>query len=266
MKTTLFSLAAASTLLAHGMARAAEPMVRYDSFKAAGINADRWLELDSARSVSAGALHLGKTTLGGVAADTGYAFDAQTLSFADPLAVTAMAADVVVDVAGATACTANPAVGSAKLRIGGGFFNTATPTPGSAVGDVVAQIVVGRASNSADGAGELRVTGSVLKCLSADCANQKAIGAPVDLGLLSTGSKTRLSVQLDRGIKAFVFQRDAGSPVLVAYTDSDSAEAGLPAKTFSVRNVAPHCASGNRTMAQLIGRIDNVSVNKGAAR
>ena len=257
-------LAAAIVLLAHGLAHSAEPLVRYDTFKAPGINATRWVETDNARTATAGALRLSKTTQGAIGGDNGYAFELQPLTFANSNAVTAIAADVTIEAVAATACEANSVIGSSKLRIGGGFFNIATATPGSALNDVVAQVTVGRSSNSADAEGELRVNGAVALCLSADCGNQKVIGAPVDLGIATVGTTTRLSVQLDRTLKTFVFQRDDGAAVQVPYTNNDAAEAGLPAKTLSVRNLAPNCASGPRTLAKMLSKIDNVSVNKAA--
>lgn len=257
----------AAALIAAGLGAAqAASTGPYDTFDTNGLDATRWLEpdIDAVRTATGGKAVLGKRSLGSAKADSGGAFDVHALSFANSEALTTIAADVTVDSVVASACEANPLVASSKLRLGGAFFNAGTPVSGSALGDVVAQVVWSRDSNSADAPGQMRLTGAVLRCASADCSNFKVLGSLTDLGLVDPGRKTRITLRWDRTAKAFSFRRDVGLPLAVTYTEDDTQPAAKPTKSFSVRNVAPNCASGDRGEATLKVRIDNVSVNTAA--
>jgi hypothetical protein len=68
----------------------------------------------------------------------------------------------------------------------GGFFNVGVPTPGSQVGDAIAQVRLFRASSSADPAGLLRVQGLLSICSNADCSGATTVGNIVDLGTVAS--------------------------------------------------------------------------------
>lgn len=253
-------------LLTCSLAQAAS-QGNYDTFDSKGLDSSRWVEsdFDGVRSAVAGVAHLGKRSLGSASSDTGAVFDIYPLSFANAALLTSIAADVVIDNATAVACSANPMAASTKLRLGGAFFNAGTPTSGSALGDVVAQVVWARTSDSVDADDQLRLVGSVQRCTNNDCSASKPVGSSVDLGLVNLGRKARVAMRWNPAVKAFVFRRDAGIQQSVTYTDDDTTPATKPAKSFSVRNVAPNCASDERGEAGLSVRIDNVQVNASAA-
>jgi len=264
MTLTPFTFAMALAMLAQLPARA-ETMVRYDAFDGPSIDASRWVESsDSVRAIRKGGLTLSRRTLGSTTSNRGAVHEDFSLSFANASEVSAIGVTVTPQEFSASACVDNTTIGSSRLIVGGAFFNTSTPTLGSSVGDVVAQIALGRASNSTDAADELRITGTVYRCVNANCNGVKVIGSPVDLGKTTVGSKTRLLLSLDRATKTFSFQRDADAPGTVTYTDSDVAAASRPAKVIGIRNTAPNCAAGSRPEEKLTVRIDNVLVNQSA--
>lgn len=265
MKLARFALTAVGLMACHALAHA-ESLASFDTFAGKGLDSARWVEadLDTVRTVVDGRAVLGKRSLGNSVSDAGGLFDTQSLTFANGDLITALAAEVTVDSLATTACGANALPAAAKLRLGGAFFNVGTPTAGSALGDVVAQVMWSRTSDSTDAANQMRLTASVLRCTNADCSTQKLMGSAVDLGLAEVGRKVRLLMRWNPTAKAFTFRRDAGLTQAVTYLDDDTTPATKPAKSFSVRNVAPNCASGERGEAALKVRIDNVSVNSAA--
>jgi hypothetical protein len=266
MKMTARHLLVAASGLACLSAADARSMQEYDTFSDTLLDGSRWVELDqqTLRTVEAGRALLGRRSFGNAGSDAGTVFEVTSLSFTQPERLTTIAADVVIETADTTACATNPVPASAKLRLGGAFFNNGTPVDGNATGDVVAQVTWTRASDSTDGAGVLRLAGTVLRCLNADCSNATALGGSSDMGTVNTGAKHRITLRWDAGAKAFSFRRDNGLPLIVNYTDSDTAAPGRAGKAFSVRNLAPNCASGPRGTVLMKTRIDNVSVNADA--
>lgn len=247
-------------------AQALEPFRGYDSFGSAPLDPARWTDPERVRSIRGGTLNLMQRQGGSTGADSGASFSGFNENLANPAAVTALKAKIAVTSLEVGACTANTAVGQSRARIIGSFFNAGTPTPGSQLGDVLAQVRLTRFSNSADPVGTLRVQGLVLQCTTADCNGTSIIGNIVDLGTVTLGTAITVQLQWDQGGKSFLFGRDgAAFSGAVGYTESDSAAPGLPFKQLSTRLDLPSCQSAPRVVGSVEATFDNIAVNKSAA-
>lgn len=261
------SITAAGVLLAVSFgASAAEPYRTYDNFSSSPIDANRWLNTERVLEIQRGSLRLKQRTFGSATSDAGATFVNWNDNLANPAAVTQLKAKVTVDALEVASCPANTAIGQSRARIVGGFFNVGTPTPGSQVGDVIAQVRITRFSNSADPAGVLRVQGIASACTNVDCSTANVIGNIVELGTVAVGQATTVQMQWDQPAKTFTFSRDNGAASgAVAYVESDANPPGLPFKQMSTRVDLPNCASAPRTAALVDARFDNVQVNASAA-
>lgn len=247
-------------------AHALEPLRPYDNFGSTPLDPARWLDGERVRNTQAGALRLMQRQGGGTAGDAGLSFSTFNENLANPAAVTALRAKVTVHAVEPAACASNPAAGQSRARIIGGFFNTGTPTPGSQLGDVTAQVRVTRLSNSADPAGVLRVQGLVALCTTADCNGVSVIGNTVDLGTVNVGQATTVQLQWDQGGKSFLFARDGGAfSGSVGYTENDSSPPGVLFRQLSTRLDLPNCQAAGRAYGSVDASFDNIAVNKSAA-
>jgi hypothetical protein len=152
----------------------------------------------------------------------------------------------------------------AAARLYGSFFNTSAPSPGSHVNDVVARIQVGRSSASMDPANVLRVNTRVYRCLDPDCLDGAEVYAQ-DLGSITLGQSTTLTLQWDQPTHQFTFQRDSQAAVVFAYTLSDITPPGRPNKRIDTAVDVPACTSAPRPDAFIQHFINNVLVNQSAA-
>ena len=245
---------------------ALEPLKIYDRFEDKPLDPARWFEWERVREIrGAGVLRLMQRSWGLTASDSGLTFQNWNSSLTNALSVTALRARVNVTALETNACPSNPAIAQARARIAGTFFNVGTPTPGSQVGDALAQIRLTRFSNSTDPAGVLRVQGLLAICTSADCAAAGVVGNIVDLGTVAVGTPTVVQMQWDRGGKTFTFARDNGAfSGTVAYTDDDTSPPSSPFKHLGTRADLPNCQSAPPVSAQLDVKFDNVQVNQGA--
>jgi hypothetical protein len=266
--TTRFNRILMAALVCAAASAHAEPFVYLDRFnEVKTINNDLWMENEITRVVLNKSLYFGLGVAGLTTQDLGTRIATQSLTVANSAAVTEIAADVTVDFVDAPAsCGDSRAVGYAKLRMGGSFFNVGTTLPNNATGDVMAQVVISRLGNSVDPVGVMNVTGEVNQCKNINCLTYTTLGS-VDLGKAEQGLPIgRLTMIWDQPTKSFVFQRKASGPKLaVYYTVPDSSMAGRPAKTFSVRNSSPNCADSMPALVtKITSKIDNVAVNEGA--
>ncbi len=258
--------AAAGVLLAAWVgAHAAEPYRTYDNFGGPAIDANRWLNTERVLEIQRGSLRLKQRTFGSPAADSGLTFSSWNDNLVNPTLITQMKAKVTVDAIEVPACPVNTAAGQARARIVGAFFNVGVPTPGSQVGDVIAQVRLTRVSSSADPAGMLRVQGLASVCTNADCSAAATIGNSVELGTVSVGQATTVQLQWDQPAKTFSFARDNGAASgAVAYTESDVNPPGVAFRQLSTRLDLPNCLTSPRVSGLVDARFDNVQVNQSA--
>jgi hypothetical protein len=179
-------------------------------------------------------------------------------------AVTALQATVQVNDVAVTGCPSNPEATSAMGYLGGLFFNTATPTPGSLENDVVAGIGILRASDATDPPDVLRAGSFVFHCTNANCTAGSELHVK-ELGPVKRGAMARLRVQWDRDNHRFIFQRDDDPEAVAPYTVSDTAPPGLQAKFLTAEHEIPNCTASPRPVAFIEALFDDVMVNASAA-
>lgn len=249
-----------------GPAAAAETYVLYDNFQSATLDPVRWSDFERSRTIESGALRIIERDWGGTSSDSG----SQTFNYADNVTrsgpITQWRTTVRVNKVDLTGCAANPAPTEVRARVSGTFFNNGNRVYNSFAGDVVAQIILSRRSDSADGAGVLRVGGGVYLCADSGCSAVTGIGPSVDLGTVNVNVNTTLQIEWDRANRQFLFSRDKGVPTAVPYPAgmSDDADPGISYKSVSTNNTVANCASGPRAYGLMDVRFDNVQVNASA--
>ena len=154
MRTVLGGGMVVLVVLAGVLAHAVEPLVLYDDFNAAQIDAGKWVREEAGAStepivqIQDNRLRLFNRSYGKTDSDQGKNEGSlYYLAFANSAAVTALKATIQVNDIGAGGCPSNSQATSAFTGLGGAFFNTATPTPGSEVHDVWAIIGMVRSSD-----------------------------------------------------------------------------------------------------------------------
>jgi hypothetical protein len=243
-------------------AMAQEAYILYDDFQLPPIDSARWLDTERSRIVNGEALSMALREWGGTSSD----FDRVGLTWGENITrawpVTQLKVNLRVNSVEVIGCAANPASSRARARLIGSFFNTGVPTPGSLVGDVMAQIYVLRDSESTDPPGILKVEGNAFVCNASDCATSMLIGATQSLGTVAVGQSIVLQLEWDKVAKRFTFLRDNGAQsAFVNYTVSDRIAPGNSFKQLGLRTDLENCASGPRVYGAIDVRYDNVSVN-----
>lgn len=266
MRKTITAAAALCAAVAALPASAVEPFRTYDNFSSPLIDTAKWLDTERVRQVRRGALNLVQRTLPGTASDAGITSVNwnENIALATGTAVTAIKAKITVNAVEASSCSVNPSAGQSRARIIGGFFNAGTPTPGSQVGDVIAQVRITRFSNSTDPAGVMRVQGIASLCLDTTCQQATTLGSIVDMGTVNVGTATTVQLQWDAPTKSFLFGRDGAASGAVVYTESDTSPPGVMFKQVATRVDLPNCASAAGTAALIDADFDNVQVNRSA--
>ncbi len=254
-------------------ARAVEPLQLYDDFNAALLNPDKWSGSqvvndcqpeESVRQINGNIrLRLTHRVYGSNASNSGAPACRFALNFSNPPAVTAIKATVKVKEVISTGCPANTSPTRARARLFGEFFNTGTPTPGSAVDDVVTFIALGRSSDSADPPDVLRVTAMVNHCLDADCDTTTQLDS-LDLGTAPVETDVVLKMQWDPDNNRFIFQRDSDPEVFSSYAVSDSASPGRNLKRLDISNNVARCIMPPRPQAWTKAAVDDVFANDSA--
>jgi hypothetical protein len=249
-------------------AYALEPIAIYDTFTELTIDDSKWKETETIRQIKGGKLFLLRRTIGLTGSNEGRITDGLPLSFYDPATVTAIKATVTVTQLDVIDCTTNPEYTLTRARLHGNFFNTGTPTPGSAVNDVVAQIALERRSDSMDPPGVLNVKAWLVQCTSSDCNFATAITLPgtKNLGTVTVGTPVTLYMRWDADNNRFLFKRDADTWVTIPYKVADAAQPGRPVKSLSVINNVENCNSEPIPAAFIAATFDNVSVNSSAVQ
>jgi len=251
-----------------------EPLRLYDSFKAESLDPVRWFGTEQVRVIKGGKLNLMQRNWPATTSDFGATAISYNEGFVNPFAVTAIKARAVVNALEVSSCAANSSVGDSRARLTGAFFNVGspTPTPGSVIDDMIAQIRVIRRSDSTDHDRVLRVEAVVGQCTSADCTQGLDVGPIVELGTARVGVPVTLEMQWDQPNRRFLFSRDngalTGSVVYGSFTNpntglpyQDSSPPKGPTKSLSTRMFLPNCQSGPRVSGMVDATFDNVFVN-----
>ena len=248
---------------------ALEPLVLYDNFKGKVIDPDKWVRgefpgagTDAAQEIKGNRLHMEYRAYGGTDSDTGLLTSALFLATTTPAAITAMATTVRVHKLEATGCPTNPDFTRQRVGIQGAFFNTGTPTPGSAVNDVRALIALRH--HSTDPPDELTAVSLVLQCTDALCLTFSVIDSNT-LGVVRRQEEVRLQVQWDPDNDQFLFQLDDEPIVVSSYAPrSDAAEPGRPFKILEATHLVANCTTQPRPVGFWDVFFDDVFVNASA--
>ncbi len=244
---------------------AVEAFKTYDNFSTAPINGALWEDAERTVQIKAGVLAVTQRAYGQGSSNVGVSFDTLHTHFSEPAAVTEVRAKITVKALEVNACPGNPSVSQSRARINGSYYNIGTPVPGSEVGDALAQVKLTRFSNSTDAPGVLRVQGSLLHCINADCSTSTTIKT-IDLGTVNLGQAATVQVQWDQPNKQFLYSRDSGAfSGSIVYTDDDSHPPGLPFKSLDSRIDVANCTAPATLTGFVSATFDSVAVNKSAA-
>jgi hypothetical protein len=255
--------------------QAVEPFVLYDDFNSKLINPTKWLGTefggagrDLIRKDTGSKLRMLAASYGRTASDSGKAHEHLGLRFTNSEAVTAIAATTRVMRAKIKGCILNPDPTAAAAHIGGSFFNTGTPTPGSHLNDVAAFMEIVRYTEATGEAGPLHVRAVVRQCTAVDededCADSTALFSQ-NLGPVAVGDLVELLLQWDQANHQFLFQRDDQAIVAYQYTVDDSGQPGVPGKRVAISERVANCTVTPRPSAVLDALFDDVRVNASAA-
>jgi hypothetical protein len=196
--------------------------------------------------------------------DTDITNEATRLNFSDGSGISTIVATVQVKKVTVTGCDANAILSETRARIGGFFFNTSTPTPGSAMNDVYAYISLVRRSDSTDPADVLNVFAYIGQCHDNGCLTSTILGTQ-DLGTAKMNKRIKLRVSWNQAGHSFIFQKKAEAEVAIDYVVSDAnppgaANGGL--KRLEINHKLADCASGPATTGYMDVIFNNVYVNQ----
>jgi hypothetical protein len=246
-------------------AYAVEPFALYDNFTASTIDGAKWAAATTVQKISVGKLFISHRSNGVSGSDTGQESEGRNLHFIDQPAVTAIRAIVTVTQFDITDCTTNKGITKTRARLAGDFFNTGTPTAGSAMNDVYAQIKIERRSDSTEATGVLDVSASLVLCTNSDCTTNTTLPGSKNMGTVTVGTPVTLTMIWDKVNKRFIFKRDTAASVTIAYTVADTGLPGRLNKGVGVNNAIDYCNSIPLSTAFIAATFDNVYVNASAA-
>jgi len=263
MKTQNIALMATVLATVAGSAAAATVPL-YDDFSSKkGIDNTKWIQTAEERVIDSKQLLLGRRLLGGTAADAGVTAETFSLSLVDSAPPKAMSADItpLSDGSDVPGCAANPTPSFSRARLMAAYFNALkSPVPNDRTGDVLAQVRVGRMSDSVDVPNVLAVEGNIVQCTNADCSGT-ALLASANFGTTTTGTKLNARVDWLKSSKTFRFTVDSLPPQDLAYAVSQSSPPMGPFVQVAIRNEAANCLSGPRVRTGFEARFDNVRVS-----
>jgi len=263
LRTTALLLASAGFSPA---TQALESYVTWDNFNSStSIDATRWLATERSRKVEGGQLRFIQRDLGSQYSNSGVFSNSWGENLTNPAPVTQLKATLTVNGFDVTGCATNPTdVSTLQARLVGGFFNAGPGVPTSRINDVGATIRLKRDSNSPDGAGVLRVQGTVFQCTTSDCNYGSIDLGSVDLGTATLGQAVVLRMDWEQSKKRFSFYRDSDPVQRVTYTASDSLPPYAVFRQIGTRTTVANCLGAARTQGFMDASFDKVYVNSSA--
>jgi len=270
MKTVLGGCIVVLVVLTGVLAHAVEPLVLYDDFNAAEIDAGKWVREEDGAGTKASVqiqgnrLRLLNRSYGKTDSDKGQDSGGLFLSFPNLAAVTAIKATVQVKDVGTTGCPGNSDATRVSTFLGGPFFSAATPTSRSVLRNVWALIGIVRGSDMTSLTEVLSVQSRVGQCTNADCRESTWLHSRY-LGPIKRGEMVTLRVQWDQDNHRFIFQRDDDLEVFAPYTLADTAPPWGRRKGLRIVYGAANCTT-IRSEAFMETVFGDVFVNASATR
>jgi hypothetical protein len=283
MKIAFLCGVAVAVLLVGIPAGAQESLMLYDNFEGKTLDPKKWYggqSLDSGMVnlemgrlmkndsvLDSKVLSLSNRSYANIGSDEESSNANTSIFFTDGSNIRTIAATVLVKKIQVPACNTNAYATDVRVRIGGSFFNIDTPTPGSSVNDIFAQITLGQTLDTVDPPGTLHVYGRVYRCDDADCSTHTNIGNKQDLGTAKVGGKVKLRLTWDSDGNQFIFQKGNGTEFIVTYGVSDANGPGAAnggAKRLQIQEFLPNCTSDPRPVGYIEALFDNVKLNASA--
>jgi hypothetical protein len=259
--------------------------VLYDNFEGKTLDPEKWYGIGGTDSgmvalelsrlmknealLNSKALNLSNRTYVRDDSSSGISSAHNGIVFADGSNIKTIVATVLVKKIQMPECSlnvVNPFDTFVRARIGGTFFNTGTPTPGSYLNDVFAWIGVGRTVPSEDPPDTLHVYARVMRCDDPTCGNTTWVGYedPYDLGTVKLNKKVKLRITWDPGLNRFIFQKGKDAEFYITYTYDDDNPSGASnggVKRLQIQNILPNCTDEPRLAGYIDASFDNVMVN-----
>jgi hypothetical protein len=255
-------------VLAGVLAHAVEPLVLYDDFNAAELDAGKWVKEEEGAGTKPivqlqdNRLQLFNRSYGKTDSDKGQDGGGLFLSFPKLAAVTAIKATIQVKDVGTTGCPGNSEATRVSTFLGGPFFSAATPPPGSVLRNVWALIGIVRGSDMTTLTEVLSVVSRVGHCTNADCKESTWLHSRY-LGSIKRGEMATLRLQRDQDNHRFIFQRDDDPEIFVPYTLADTAPPWGRRKGLRIVYGAANCTT-IRSEAFMETLFGDVFVNESA--
>jgi hypothetical protein len=181
---------------------------------------------------------------GVIFSDRGFNAANHILTFANPVRIDRLEADLKVTRANLTGCAANP--GFTRLRpaaIGFNTFNDGTSTTGL-IGDHIVRLHVNREADSLDPPGVLTVQAFVLRCIDATCSNANSTLFNLAVGTVTVGAPFTLRLTWDRPLARFLVAVGDGPEAVLAYDPGlDTADAHVPFADLRMQPVVANCTA-----------------------
>jgi hypothetical protein len=255
--TTTLRLLGSSMLIALGVcAVAATPSTAdpasvavYEDWRSGTIRPDRWIvregvAQDMKAEVRGQKLRMRYRQEGAMSSDHGLNVANHILTFANPVTIDRLEADVKVTRAEVAGCEANP--GATRLRpvsISFNTFNDGT-SAGGLTGDRIVRILVNREADSTDPPGVLTVQAFVFPCANVTCTEAVSNLFDLAVGTATVGKPFTLRIVWDRPLARFLVSVDDGRDAILTYDGSeDRGDAHVPFADLRMQTVVANCTA-----------------------
>ncbi len=296
MKKMIAAFVILLLVLVSSSAKAQGPLVLYDDFNSAFMDIEKWTSsesrgvgvilLETVRELHGNRLHLAARAFGNTVQNSNPPLSPQPLGtrpgdvnsvFGVTEVFQSMKVYVKVSQAQATGCPDfNATPTAARARLIGFYFNATNPnaTSGNRIGDVLAQIRIQRASNSAAKSQILEVWADVVRCTDSGCSTSSNDGlSPVQLGKIDLGQWATIQIDWDG---ARYFHASLNKEPAKVFDIQDATISNPPPNTnpkWSVypvsspwnalgmsNRLAANCPADERAMGYVASEFDNLFV------
>jgi hypothetical protein len=221
----------------------------YEDWRSGTVRPDRWTVREGSAQDMKAEVHGRKLRMryraeGLTFSDRGFTVANHILTFANPVRIDRLEADLKVTRAEVTGCAANP--GLTRLRpvaIGFNTFNDGTSTAGL-TGDHIVRLHVNREADSLDPPNVLTVQAFVGRCLDPTCSNANSTLFNLAVGTVTVGTPFTLRLTWDRPLARFVVAVDNGPEAVLTYDPAlDTADAHVPFADLRMQPVVASCTA-----------------------